>query len=96
MQPKWGKLDSNARYSQLVEQRLNVVKNASATDNMSTEDYVNNMFNNICHILHDCTKEAGIIPKKCYTPKAFWCPELSLLRDKKRFWLGNMGQYGAS
>ena len=30
--------------------------------------------------------EAGCIPKKHYRPKEYWCPELSALRDKKKFW----------
>ena len=31
-------------------------------------------------------KLAGCPPKKLNTPKRYWCPELSRLRDSKRFW----------
>ena len=29
---------------------------------------------------------AGCIPKKRLKPKTFWCPDLSEIRDRKRFW----------
>ena len=45
-----------------------------------------NCFIAICEILHSTAKSAGIVPKRSYSPKRFWCPELSQLRDRKRFW----------
>ena len=32
------------------------------------------------------TKESGCVPTKMFKPKTYWCPELSFLRDRKRFW----------
>jgi hypothetical protein len=40
----------------------------------------------INNAIHESAKEAGCIPKHVSHPKAFWCPELSRLRDQKRFW----------
>ena len=31
-------------------------------------------------------QEAGCVPKRQLKPKTFWCPDLSEIRDKKRFW----------
>ncbi len=36
--------------------------------------------------LEKITVVAGCVPSKCNKPKPYWCPELSLPRDKKRFW----------
>ena len=36
--------------------------------------------------MHVAARMAGCLPKKVYKPKAYWCPELSQLRDRKRFW----------
>ena len=36
--------------------------------------------------IHDSAKEAGCVCKKQFKPKPYWCPQLSLIRDKKRFW----------
>lgn len=35
--------------------------------------------------MESAAEEAGHRPRK-FKPKAYWCPELSLLRDRKRFW----------
>jgi len=42
----------------------------------------------IVNALHESVAEAnsGNEPKRCFKPKAYWCPELSQIRDKKRFW----------
>jgi hypothetical protein len=36
--------------------------------------------------MRDAAREAGCIPKHANKPKPYWCPDLSRLRDKKRFW----------
>ena len=35
--------------------------------------------------MHDAVTEAGCKQKHCNKPKTYWCPELSHLRDRKRF-----------
>ena len=36
--------------------------------------------------MHDAAHMAGCLSIKVYKPKAYWYPELSQLRDRKRFW----------
>ncbi|KAK2174312.1 hypothetical protein NP493_812g02013 [Ridgeia piscesae] len=36
--------------------------------------------------MNDAVTEAGCKQKHCNKPKTYWCPELSHLRDRKRFW----------
>ena len=31
-------------------------------------------------------REAGCVPRKMFKPKKYWCPMLSQLRYRKRFW----------
>ena len=40
----------------------------------------------INEVMHSAAKESGCVPKSSYRPKPWWCPALSQLRDKKRFW----------
>ena len=36
--------------------------------------------------IQDACKDSGCTPRNTRPPKTFWCPELAVLRDKKRFW----------
>ena len=38
------------------------------------------------YLLRDAATRAAGPGKKLFKPKPYWCPELSCLRDKKRFW----------
>ncbi len=43
----------------------------------------------LSNAMFSSAKEAGCVPKKqFFRPKRYWCPELSKLRDAKRFWWG--------
>jgi hypothetical protein len=44
--------------------------------------------------MHEACKEAGCVPNRVFKPKPFWCPELSRLRDRKRFWWNMWVQNG--
>ena len=50
------------------------------------KDILNKRLLDINNILIDSASESGCVPNKSLKPKAYWCPELSALRDKKRFW----------
>ena len=52
----------------------------------NSKEIVNKRFELINNILTEAASEAGCIPPKTLKPKAYWCPELSSLRDKKRIW----------
>ena len=43
------------------------------------------------YLLHDSVMRATGPGKKLFKPKPYWCPELSRLRDKKRFLVVFMG-----
>ena len=36
--------------------------------------------------MHSAARSSGGQPKLMFKPKPYWCPELSRLRDRKRFW----------
>ena len=42
--------------------------------------------NEINQAMHDATTEAGCVPKRKNQPKPYWSPDLSRMRDRKRFW----------
>ena len=88
IKPNWSNNKKVEMYSNIV---LGKISNILPID-------VNNIcFNNIKYELDQrisqinntiisATKESGCIPVKFLKAKTYWCPELSQLRDKKRFW----------
>ncbi len=40
----------------------------------------------INNVLHECAVQFGYVSSKVCKPKHYWCPKLSEIRDKKRFW----------
>ena len=86
--PNWGNTQRNVNYADLLNNKLseiNVHYNDSFTK-PDIESYINNVFEYVCNSMHSCAKESGIVPSKCFRPKPYWCPNLSVLRDRKRFW----------
>ena len=47
---------------------------------------VNDHIHEINNAILSASKEAGIVSHKLYKPKAYWAPNLSYHRDRKRFW----------
>ena len=37
----------------------------------------------ICTAIHDAANISGVIPKRSFTLKPYWCPEHNALRDRK-------------
>ena len=75
-------------YLEISKNKLSNLETLSLPENGSfnLKDFIDQRFQDINTILIDSTKEAGCIPKKTLKPKAYLCPELSALRDKKRIW----------
>ena len=48
--------------------------------------FIDTIFEDVNNVILDSCKEAGCVPSKTHKPKNYWCPQLSILRDKKRFW----------
>ena len=50
-------------------------------------DAVHSHIQQLNSAMHDAAASAvGGASRRVYRPKAFWCPELTVLRDRKRFW----------
>ncbi len=64
--------------------RMNVLKDVDCADRI--QDLVDDRLDLINRAIHEATEEAGCIPRCRYPPKPYWTPELSILRDRKRFW----------
>ena len=58
----------------------------SETDEATAQLKIKSRLDYISSAIHDACKESGCTPKITRPPKNFWCPELAVLRDKKRFW----------
>ena len=88
MQPNWSNATKNDRYLQAVTNKISKLgKLTIPTDvpfNLKTT--VNKRFEDINNIFKEAASESGCIPHKTLKPKAYWCPNLSALRDKKRYW----------
>ena len=87
--PKWDTHDCAVAYNRIVQVNLGEMQNLTCDLNVDTEishraidDYVEKLN---C-IMHDSAREAGCYAVQHYKRKAYWCPELSYLRDRKRFW----------
>ena len=58
----------------------------SKNDAKMAENCINDYVTSFNSALHDAAAEVGCTSTHHYKPKAYWCPELSVLRDRKRFW----------
>ena len=92
-QPKWSNALRNEKYLQITSNKLSQMEKfqfpTSGTQNL--KEIFNKRFETINDILRNTASEAGCIPHKTLQPKAYWCPELSALRDKKTNMVVNMG-----
>jgi hypothetical protein len=85
VQPNWSKHAQNITYSQILAHKLNSLPDM-CTSNDEVTGAVNDRLHSIVNAIHDASKEAGCVPRKVFKPKPYWCPELSKIRDKKKFW----------
>ena len=61
-----------------------MLTNEMPRDNIG--EWIDNTLGTINDIIHESAIEAGCSPRRPLKPKPYWCPELSELRDKKRYW----------
>ena len=47
---------------------------------------VDNQIQCITYRIHSAAESASKQPRTFIKPKPYWCPQFSMLRDKKRFW----------
>ena len=85
--PRWNNPNNVAQYrARVVEQLLNLPPVERPNNREEAQYTVDAMTANLSSILHGATSEAGCVPKKVHKPKAYWCPQLDKLRQKKLFW----------
>jgi hypothetical protein len=75
--PCWRNSDRNRNYEKLVSSRLSAIPLISEDLLLQPRD--------ICSTPHSSARDAGITATCLFKPKCFWCPDLSLLRNRKRF-----------
>ena len=85
----WSNHYCNEMYKTTLENKL---KSISMLNLSTVTDQDELLYEIECHVhtiitaVHDSAKKAGCVSKKQSKPKPYWCPQLSLIRDKKRFW----------
>ena len=77
---KWDAPGIKAKYFDCLQAKLN---DLPLYDGTSTIDHHVQQLN---EAMRDAAQSAGCVPRRVFKPKPYWCPELSQLRDRKRFW----------
>ena len=76
----WDNFDMIDNYSTYLQSNLETLSPYDPSQCIDT--YIDKLN----YLLHDAATRAAGPGKKLFKPKPYWCPELSRLRDKKRFW----------
>ena len=87
--PSWSNLAKNGLYRDNLAKKIESLQcyvPHSEKDRTMIKIYIDQYISNLNSAIHEAALEAGCIPSKCFKPKPYWCPELSRLRNKKRFW----------
>jgi len=93
----WGNSNHNVLYKAILENQLSNLGEPNLSDMNSQTDAQAAIDKYICDInkaFHSSASEAGCVSTKHFKPKPYWCPELSELRNKKRFWWRLWGENG--
>ena len=86
--PNWSNDKHNANFKNVLDRKLKELPEVtnSMWEACNVQKYLDDRFTTINECMHSAAKETGCVPNKMLKPKAFWCPELSKLCDKNRFW----------
>ena len=79
---KWEAPGVTSRYLDAVKNNLNSLE----LPHVLKPDEIENHLKSINEALHDAASVFDRTLRKSLKPKAYWCPDLSKLRDRKRFW----------
>jgi len=85
----WKNESVTLKYKEILSKKLNMVNpiQLGADDTvLSAQNEVDRFMSDVTQALHMSAAEASNNKKYNFKPKPYWCPELSKLRDKKRFW----------
>ena len=89
--PYWGNVQRRSEHNYILQRELgnlgtlNIDKD-NKDDVESVQKSLDNYIYKVNNIIHSATVESGCLPQTRYKPRPYWCPELSEIRDKKRFW----------
>ena len=89
--PNWSNSLRNDKYRDNLSERLEgldpiLEKVTSSVDKDNGMAIIDSRLELINNAIHEACIDAGCASKHPKTPKAYWCPELARLRDRKRFW----------
>jgi len=82
----WSNSYNDVKYKDNLISKLQELGPLNISAARSTQIQIDGYICSIAEAMVEAAKLAGCIPKKQYSPKKYWCPELSRLRDSKRFW----------
>lgn len=86
MPPNWNNSNVKAKYCTILAEKLSNIYPMNDIPDDNIAEWIDNRLATVNSIIHESAAEAGCIPKRMSRPKPYWCPELSELRDKKRYW----------
>ena len=85
----WGNHGYTNAYRNALETKLKEIQKLSynrETDKETAPDAIDAYMDKLNCAMRDSAIEAGCYSKQHVKTKRYWCPELSKLRDRKRFW----------
>ena len=77
---KWDSPGVKEKYLDYLESKLHDLLLFDGTGNIDSH------VEKLNAAMRDAAQCAGCVPRRVFKPKPYWCPELSQLRDRKRFW----------
>ena len=95
--PNWSNVAKNEKYQRLLYEKLQKVPIPEADDIQRRDNlqaFIDEYIGQINNAIHMSSREAGCTPHHNFKPKPYWCPELSVIRDRKRFWYSIWSQNG--
>jgi exonuclease III len=85
----WDDPAKHIQYRDILASKIQNLKPLDLPDDanrQSSQFMVDQYLANLTNAIHEAAQEADCTSRRTFKPKAYWCPELSTLRDKKRFW----------
>lgn len=84
---KWSDQSKVSMYKQILLEKLTRINCLPVNLNHdNAQELIDHQLSCINKAIHDSTIESGCVPKVRFRPKPYWNPDLSYLRDRKRFW----------
>ena len=77
---------NNVKYKDSLFRKLQELGPLNILAAQSTQIQIDGYICSINEAMIKAAKLAGCIPKRQYSRKKYWCPDLNRLRDSKRFW----------